>query len=89
MTTDYATYLFQEIIWQSLVVVGPFLILAVVIGLIVSLLQTVTSLQDQTLSFVPKIVGVAALGWIIVPWLLQSLTGIVQQLWTLIPQMAP
>ena len=89
MTVDYATYLFQEIIWRALMIVGPFRLVAVVIGLVVSLMQTVTSLQDQTLSFVPKIVGVAALGWIIVPWLLQSLTGMIQQLWILIPQMAP
>ena len=89
MTTDFATYIFQEIICQALVIVGPFLIAAVAIGLVVSLVQTVTSLQDQTLSFVPKIVGVAALGWVIVPWLLQSLTGLVHQLWSMIPQMAP
>lgn len=89
MTVDYATYLFQEIIWQAITLVGPFLLSAVVIGLTVSLVQTVTSLQDQTLSFVPKIVGVAVVGWLIVPWLLQSLSGLVQQLWSLLPQMAP
>ena len=89
MTIDFATYIFQEIIWQALVIVGPFLLAAVVIGLIVSLVQTVTSLQDQTLSFVPKIVGVAALGWVIIPWLLQTLTGMIHQIWSLLPQMAP
>lgn len=89
MTTDFATYLFQQIIWQGLVIVGPFLGAAVAIGLSVSVVQTVTSLQDQTLSFVPKILGVAILGWAIVPWLLQTLTGMVAQLWALLPQMAP
>lgn len=89
MTIDFASYLFQQIIWQALVIVGPFLSLAVTIGLTVSLVQTVTSLQDQTLSFVPKILGMAALGWVIVPWLLQSLSGVFLQMWTLIPQMAP
>lgn len=89
MTVDFATYLFQQMIWQGLVLVSPFLLAAVVIGLTVSLVQTVTSLQDQTLSFVPKIVGVAVLGWVIVPWFLQTFVNVIQQLWTLIPQMAP
>lgn len=88
MTSDFATYLFQEIIFRALVIVSPFLISAVIIGLTVSLVQTVTSLQDQTLSFVPKVVGVAAVGWIMIPWMLQSLAGLVQQLWGILPQMA-
>ena len=88
MTLDFATYLFQEIIWRALIIVGPFLIAAVIIGLTVSLVQTVTSLQDQTLSFVPKVVGVATIGWVMVPWMFQSLTGLVQQLWSILPQMA-
>lgn len=89
MTVDFATYLFQMIIWQGLILVGPFLLAAIIIGLTVSLLQTVTSLQDQTLSFVPKVVGISVLLWVLVPWFLQSLVRMVGELWAYIPQMAP
>ncbi len=89
MNVDFATYLFQQIIWQGLILVAPFLGTAIVIGLTVSLIQTVTSLQDQTLSFVPKIVGMSVLGWLIVPWFLQTFISLINQVWGLIPQMAP
>jgi flagellar biosynthetic protein FliQ len=89
MTVDFATYLFQQVIWQGLVLVGPFLLAAIVIGLTVSLIQTVTSLQDQTLSFVPKVVGISILLWVLVPWFLQTLVGMVSEMWAYIPQMAP
>ncbi|MFP4282250.1 MAG: flagellar biosynthetic protein FliQ [Opitutales bacterium] len=89
MSVDFATYLFQQIIWQGLILVGPFLGAAIAIGLTVSLIQTVTSLQDQTLSFVPKVVGILGLIWALVPWILQTLVGMVSELWAYIPQMAP
>ena len=88
MSTDFASYLFQNVIWQALMIVGPFLLAAVFIGLVVSLIQTVTSLQDQSLSFVPKMLGIAILGWALIPWFLQTIVGVMSQIWQLIPQMA-
>ena len=58
----------------ALYTVAPFLILTLIIGLATSLIQSVTSLQEQTLTFVPKLLGLSALILILTPWLLRSLT---------------
>ncbi|MCP3934261.1 MAG: flagellar type III secretion system protein FliQ [Actinomycetia bacterium] len=64
---------------------GPALVVSLVVGVLVSLIQTVTSVQEMTLTFVPKLIGV---GLIIVlggSWMLAELTGWVEDLWTSIP----
>ena len=57
----------------TLKVAAPILAAGVVIGLVVSILQTVTSIQEQTLALVPKIVGMAALAVLLLPWIAQRL----------------
>ena len=57
----------------GLMVASPIIITALVIGTAVSLLQTVTSIQEQTLSFVPKLLGCATCLWLMAPWILQQL----------------
>ena len=50
--------IFNEMIWVILKSAAPMLIVSLIIGLIVSLFQTVTSIQEQTLTFVPKLLGI-------------------------------
>jgi flagellar biosynthetic protein FliQ len=57
----------------GLMVAAPIVLTALIIGTLVSLLQTVTSIQEQTLSFVPKLIGCAMCLWIMSPWILQQL----------------
>jgi len=58
----------------SLYTVGPFLLTTLVIGLTMSLLQSVTSLQEQTLTFVPKLIALSGLVILLTPWLLRTLS---------------
>jgi flagellar biosynthesis protein FliQ len=74
MNPELAIDFFKTTVVFSLYVVAPFLILALVVGLIMSLIQSVTSMQEQTLTFVPKLIGLAALMLILTPWLLRSLS---------------
>lgn len=74
MTPDLAIELLKLTIINSILVVAPFLITALVTGLAVSLIQSVTSLQEQTLVFVPKLVAMAAVAVIAGPWILRTLT---------------
>ncbi|HEX7009729.1 MAG TPA: flagellar biosynthetic protein FliQ, partial [Phycisphaeraceae bacterium] len=53
----------------ALLVAGPFLAVALVVGLVVSVLQAVTQIQEQTLSFVPKIIGMGVAAILVTPWL--------------------
>jgi flagellar biosynthetic protein FliQ len=57
----------------GLMVAAPIVLTALIIGTLVSLLQTLTSIQEQTLSFVPKLLGCATCLWLMAPWILQQL----------------
>lgn len=66
---------------------APVLILTLVIGVVVSLLQTITQIQEQTLTFVPKLVGVGLLVVLAGNWMIREMTSWVTALWTAIPGM--
>jgi flagellar biosynthetic protein FliQ len=74
MNPDLAIDLFKSTVMFSLYVVAPFLGATLVVGLLASILQAVTSMQEQTLTFVPKIVALAGLVLVLTPWLLRSLS---------------
>ncbi|WP_117169696.1 flagellar biosynthesis protein FliQ [Paraliobacillus sediminis] len=70
MSGDFVINLAEQGIFTVLIVTGPLLILALVVGLLVSIFQATTQIQEQTLAFVPKIVAVF-LGLIFFgPWML-------------------
>lgn len=69
----------------AMLVAGPVLVVSLVIGLLVSVLQTVTQIQEQTLSFLPKLLGVAAVFLVGLPWMLQVLVEYTQRLFRSLP----
>ena len=71
----------------ALEIAGPMLLVGLVIGLVVSIFQAVTQIQEATLTFIPKIVGVAVLLVILGPWMLDLLVTYAQNLYMSIPQM--
>ena len=72
----------RDTIYTIIIVSAPLLLISLIIGLLVSIFQTVTSIQEQTLTFVPKIIGVF-LGIIIVgSWMLDKMTGLMTNLWS-------
>jgi flagellar biosynthetic protein FliQ len=74
MNPDLAIDLFKSTVTFSLYVVAPFLIATLVVGLLASLVQSVTSMQEQTLTFIPKLVVLAGLLMLLTPWLLRALS---------------
>jgi len=75
----------RQALQVSLMISAPLLIASLLIGLIVSLFQVATSIQDITLTFVPKIVGVALLLMIFGPWMIRSLVDFAYKMITAIP----
>ena len=72
----------RDTIYTIIIVPAPLLLISLIIGLLVSIFQTVTSIQEQTLTFVPKIIGVF-LGIIIFgSWMLDKMTGLMTNLWS-------
>ena len=85
MTVDQAIDLVREALKLMLLISAPILSAAIVIGLIVSLIQAVTQIQEQTVAFVPKLVAmVLALG-ISLPWVLTRLVEYSRDLFENVP----
>ena len=74
MNPDVAIDLFKSTVMFSLYIVAPFLGVMLVVGLIASLIQSVTSMQEQTLTFIPKLLAMAGLLLLLTPWLLRALS---------------
>jgi flagellar biosynthetic protein FliQ len=74
MNPDLAIDLFKSTVMFALYIVAPFLGVTLVVGLVASLIQSVTSMQEQTLTFVPKLVALAAMALLLTPWLLRALS---------------
>ena len=70
MSTDYAVDLIRRAVMLMLFVSGPMLLTALAVGLFVSLIQAVTQIQEQTLTFIPKIVMMAIVFAITLPWII-------------------
>lgn len=74
MNPDLAIDLFKSTVMFALYIVAPFLIATLVVGLVASLIQSVTSMQEQTLTFVPKLLALSGLILLLSPWLLRALS---------------
>lgn len=73
MTPEFAVELIKTMMFQAVTLAAPILMTVLVIGLGVSLFQAVTSIQEQTLTFVPKVIGVVALLVILLPWMMRTM----------------
>jgi flagellar biosynthetic protein FliQ len=74
MNPDLAIDIFKTTVMFALYICAPFLGATLVVGLLASLLQAVTSLQEQTLTFIPKLVTLSGLVLLLTPWLLRSIS---------------
>ncbi len=87
MNQDTVVNLAAQAMSLALKVGGPILLAALVIGLIVSIFQAVTQIQEQSLSLIPKIAGVAVVIILLGPWMLGQLVAYTTALYTAIPTM--
>ena len=84
MNYDESTVeLVRQALLITLKIAAPFLLAGIVVGLIISLLQSVTSIQDQMLSFVPKIVVMIVVAAVLLPWIARRLVEYSQELFRL------
>ena len=88
MTISFVLSLLTQGISLVLLLSAPMLLTGLTVGFVVALLQTVTSIQEQTLSFVPKAVCVFLVLLLTAPWMLNTTIGFIQRLFSYIPQVA-
>lgn len=89
MNVETAVFLGQSALQTALMVGGPLLLTALVVGSVVSLVQTVTQVQEMTLVFVPKILAVFAVLVLAGPWMLQQVVNFGTVLFLSIGEAAP
>ncbi|MBJ7471514.1 MAG: flagellar biosynthesis protein FliQ [Solirubrobacteraceae bacterium] len=87
MGPDQAINFASEALTVTLTLALPLLVVGLVVGVLISIVQAVTQIQEQTLSFVPKLLAMAAVLVIGGPWMVDIMTQYTRDLWTSIPEM--
>jgi flagellar biosynthesis protein FliQ len=87
MNQDTVVSLATQAMILALKIAGPMLVAGLVVGLLVSIFQAVTSIQEQSLTFIPKVIAVAVLIVVLGPWMLDQLVGYAQNLYLSIPSL--
>jgi flagellar biosynthesis protein FliQ len=85
MTVDQAAELTRNAVALVLMLGAPIMLMAILVGLVISILQAVTQLQDQTLSFVPKIIAMALAGLVLLPWMMHRMVEYATEMFNNIP----
>lgn len=85
MTPDTISIIAQETVWVALKLMGPILLSSLAVGLIISMFQAATSIQEQTLTFIPKLATIILVLMIAGPGMLQMLIDYFQDLVREIP----
>ena len=88
MSLNEAAVLLQRGVFQILLIASPLLLSALLVGLVVAILQAATSIQEQTLTFVPKIFTILIILALLGRWMFTSLGEYTIQLFMRIPEMA-
>ncbi|MCR4755710.1 MAG: flagellar biosynthesis protein FliQ [Lachnospiraceae bacterium] len=85
MTIDNVTQIMSHALYTIVITAAPVLLVSLAIGLIVSIFQTVTSIQEQTLTFVPKVLGIFLTLIILGHWMLNNMVEFLTDLWSQFP----
>lgn len=75
MTQNQILYMAKEALGTAIIVGGPILLISLTVGLIISIFQAMTQIQEQTLSFIPKIFSIALILIILGPWMLNVMVS--------------
>jgi flagellar biosynthetic protein FliQ len=87
MGADQALELMNQLLWNALLVAGPVLVAALAVGLLISVLQVATQLQEMTLSYVPKLLVAVFMLIALGPWMIHQITQFAIASIRLIPEL--
>ena len=82
ITQDAVLDIMRNAIYNIIIVSAPLLLVSLLVGLIISIFQTVTSIQEQTLTFVPKILAIFAALLILGHWMMNNMVEFMIRLWS-------
>ncbi|AKM07984.1 flagellar biosynthesis protein FliQ [Pelagerythrobacter marensis] len=87
MGADRALSLMNDMLWNAALIAGPVLLITLVVGLLVSVLQVATQIQEITLSYVPKTIAAGLALIVLGPWMVAKLSDFSRSLYLLIPSL--
>lgn len=87
MNTEFIVHVFREAFYTALLVSAPVLLVSLLVGLLISVFQAATSIQEFTLSFVPKLVAIAAALVLMLPWMIDMMIMFTTNLFQQIPSL--
>lgn len=82
ITQEAILDIMRDAIYSVIICSAPLLLVSLVVGLLVSVFQTITSIQEQTLTFVPKILAIFLVLMLVGSWLMDNLSGMMINLWS-------
>ena len=88
MTQEFALFIVKEAMWTALVLAAPMILAGLVVGLIVSIMQAVTSINEMTIALVTKILAVTIVGLLTFPWMVGVITNFTTMVFRFITQVA-
>ncbi len=88
MEADRALNMLNDMLWNCLIVAGPILAITLIVGVMISVLQVATQLQEMTLSYVPKLLASTMLLIMLGPWMIARITDFARGLYLIIPTLA-
>lgn len=87
MTPETIVTIGQQAVQMTILVSAPLLLTALIVGLLISIFQAATSINEMTLTFVPKIVVLFVVLILAGPWMIETMTGYMRELFGSIPQL--
>ena len=87
MTQDYVIYLARESVFTVFILAGPLLAVSIAVGLLISIFQATTQIQEQTLTFVPKFIAILSFIVILGPLMLNTLLSFARMIFEIIPRL--
>jgi len=88
MSADRALNFINDLLWHAITIAGPVLVAILIVGLLVSIFQVATQIQEMTLSFVPKLIITALMLIILGPWMIGLITQFAISAYSTIPTLA-
>lgn len=86
MTPESIIYFGQHALYVAMLIAAPFLLTALVVGLVIGMIQAATQINEMTLSFIPKLIGMAVVGLIAGPWVIRTLVAFTHHLIETLPE---
>ncbi len=88
MSENMIISVLKDAIQTGLTIAAPILLISIVVGLIISIFQATTQIQEQTLTFVPKLIAAAVVGLIAGPWMIHTVVNFTERIFSLIANVA-